>query len=91
MKSIKTFRPIRFTLHLRVARPKRSVGVGADRSASDFQALRTFEVPHTGKSLCRWNGKTGAEVDFQGKESPTESISREVSDCNVKLGRKRLS
>ena len=43
MKSIKNFRPIRFTLHLRVARPKRSVGVGADRSASDFQALRTFE------------------------------------------------
>ena len=47
MKSIETFRPVRFTLHLRVARPKRSVGVGvgvgADRSASDFQALRTLE------------------------------------------------
>ena len=33
--------PVRFTLYLRVARPKRSVGVG--RSPSDFHALRTSE------------------------------------------------
>ena len=35
------FRPVRFTLYLRVARPKRSVGVG--RSTSDSHALRTLE------------------------------------------------
>ena len=45
MKSLdffKILRPVRFTLYLRVARPKRSVGVG--RSTSDSHALRTLGV-----------------------------------------------
>ncbi len=36
----KAFRPVRFTLYLRVARPKRSVGMG--RSTSDSHPLRTL-------------------------------------------------
>jgi hypothetical protein len=37
---LQLFRPVRFTLYLRVARPKRSVGVGRS-TTSDSHALRT--------------------------------------------------